>query len=41
MLAAGRVRAGVTRTPPLEDAAKAHRFPETGTGRGKFLLSPG
>ncbi|MGW2780337.1 quinone oxidoreductase family protein [Streptomyces populi] len=41
LLVAGRVRAGVTRTLPLEDAAKAHQFLETGTGRGKFLLSLG
>ncbi|WP_328906079.1 zinc-binding dehydrogenase [Streptomyces sp. NBC_00234] len=41
LLAAGRIRAGVTETLPLAEAAKAHQLLETGTGRGKFLLSLG
>lgn len=39
LLAAGRIRPGVTRTLPLAEAAKAHELLETGTGRGKVLLS--
>ncbi|MFF3136993.1 quinone oxidoreductase family protein [Streptomyces mirabilis] len=39
LLAAGRIRPGVTRTLPLAEAAKAHHLLETGTGRGKVLLS--
>ncbi|MFE2601775.1 zinc-binding dehydrogenase [Streptomyces mirabilis] len=39
LLAAGRIRPGATRTLPLAEAAKAHHLLETGTGRGKVLLS--
>ncbi|GGS90051.1 quinone oxidoreductase family protein [Streptomyces cinerochromogenes] len=39
LLATGRIRAGVTQTLPLAEAAKAHQLLETGTGRGKILLS--
>ncbi|MEU1519816.1 zinc-binding dehydrogenase [Streptomyces sp. NPDC005811] len=39
LLAAGRISAGVTQTLPLAEAAKAHELLETGTGRGKILLS--
>ncbi|MER5197285.1 quinone oxidoreductase family protein [Streptomyces sp. NPDC002755] len=39
LLAAGRIRPGVTEILPLAEAAKAHRLLETGAGRGKFLLS--
>lgn len=39
MLAAGRIRSGVTQILPLAEAAEAHRLLETGTGRGKILLS--
>ncbi|MFD0332086.1 zinc-binding dehydrogenase [Streptacidiphilus monticola] len=39
MLAAGRIRSGVTRILPLAEAAKAHQLLETGEARGKLLLS--
>lgn len=39
LLAAGRIRSGVTETLPLVEAAKAHRLLETEAGRGKLLLS--
>ncbi|MEU1669442.1 zinc-binding dehydrogenase [Streptomyces sparsogenes] len=39
LLAAGRIRPGVTETLPLAEAAKAHQLLETGTGRGKIILS--
>ncbi|MFG2376862.1 zinc-binding dehydrogenase [Streptomyces sp. NPDC048504] len=39
MLAAGRIPPGLTRTLPLAEASKAHHLQETGTGRGKILLS--
>ncbi|MGQ4388818.1 quinone oxidoreductase family protein [Streptomyces sp. SAS_270] len=39
LLAAGRIRSGVTQTLPLAEAAKAHQLLETGSGQGKILLS--
>ncbi|MGW0190116.1 quinone oxidoreductase family protein [Streptomyces sp. NPDC003362] len=39
LLAAGRIRSGVTQILPLAEAAKAHQLLETGAGRGKMLLS--
>jgi NADPH2:quinone reductase len=39
LLAAGRIRSGVTRILPLAEAAKAHQLLETGEARGKLLLS--
>ncbi|GGW12275.1 hypothetical protein GCM10018980_03630 [Streptomyces capoamus] len=39
LLAAGRIRSGVTRILPLAEAATAHQLLETGTGRGKGFLS--
>ncbi|MCX5240977.1 zinc-binding dehydrogenase [Streptomyces prunicolor] len=37
--AAGRIQPGVTQTLPPAEASKAHHLLETGTGRGKILLS--
>ncbi|SFG46962.1 hypothetical protein [Streptomyces mirabilis] len=39
LLAAGRIRPGVTQTLSLAEAAKARHLLETGTGQNKILLS--
>ncbi|MET8859728.1 zinc-binding dehydrogenase [Streptomyces sp. NPDC004579] len=39
LLAAARIRPGVTQILPLAEAAKAHELLETGAARGKILLS--
>ncbi|MFF5303278.1 zinc-binding dehydrogenase [Streptomyces sp. NPDC013161] len=39
LAAAGGIRPGVAQALPLAEESKAHHLLETGTGRGKILLS--